>query len=191
MLSTLLIMLVRSNLMRLRGDLCVCAKQTFYFRFRQHGFMKMEPDSINGENEHPCSAAKRPRRDRSVSRGSRGRHDSGGSYSDSVSSLEEYELPSSTSYWDTHVLDDLGISYMEDYLSSPLDVLGMIYTETGLFGPLSDEQKELVKLLQNNIVYSHSVSDLFQRTRGMDTLLDMHREMVKNITDIENNQNIR
>lgn len=151
--------------------------------------MKMEPDSVNGENEHSCSAAKLPRKDRSVSRGSRGRHNSVDS--DSDSSVGESELPSSTSYWDTHVLDDLGIFYMENYLSSPFDVLDTIYTETGLFGPLLDEQKELVKLLQNSIVFSHSILDLFQKPRGMDTLLSMHREMVKNITDIENNRNVR
>lgn len=97
-------------------------------------------------------------------------------------------IPTSTDQWDNYVLERLGINYNIHFHSSPCDILDLIYRKTGIFGPLSQEQNEYVKNLQDSITYSSSITNLLSVMNmiNVDTFIP---EMKKDIDSIRNRQN--
>lgn len=71
-------------------------------------------------------------------------------------------LSSSTTDWNVHFLESLGIFYNEVYHPSPLDILNMIYEDIDIFGPLTDDQKLDVERLQKRMTFNSSIAEVME-----------------------------
>ncbi|VDI19749.1 Hypothetical predicted protein [Mytilus galloprovincialis] len=85
-------------------------------------------------------------------------------------------LPSCTSYWTLTYLESLGVYYKYEAISCH-SILDMVYEQTGMFGDLTSNQKELVKKLQDQIEFSFNISDLHRYNTEK-----YYREIVENLS---------
>lgn len=89
------------------------------------------------------------------------------------SSASSCPLQTSTSKWEISDLQTVGVFYHSKY--TPLmKLLDMVYEQTGMFGSLTIEQKEIVESLQKQIFFNYSMDDI---TFGDDCLGETQKNL--------------